>query len=173
MKVRGNTEIQAKNKEAVRRVCTQPSRKAKKRSDWYRLGPRRNGIRWHSLFPVGGMIRIATIMIILSGAFESFAQDDSIRYINGMPVNADDTVRHFPQNDFSPENNLQPVPAVALPDEVRETLKQELYEGWQDSIVYYQKNTELYLVPVKYENGVKIFGLNARGESVTYDEVSR
>lgn len=109
--------------------------------------------------------------IILSVA-SVFSQDDSTRYIFGIPVEAD-SVQDFPDQDFRPENQARPVPVNALPAEVRESLNAPQYQGWQDSTVYFQENTGLYIVPVRYEKGIRIFGLNAKGEPVTYDEVDR
>lgn len=113
---------------------------------------------------------LLTVAGITLGVASVFSQDDSSRYIFGLPVDAD-TVQDFPNHDFRPENDARPVPVYALPAEVRESLNEPQYEGWQDSTVYFQENTGLYLVPVKYANGIKIFGLNANGEPVTYDEV--
>lgn len=102
------------------------------------------------------------------------AQGDTIRYIQGLPVSDDDTVRQFPERDLQPANDLRPVGLPALPADVLEALDEEdQYRGWRDSIVYFQENTGLYLVPIKYKGGVKIFGVNKDGDPVTYDEVER
>lgn len=106
--------------------------------------------------------------------FPALSQDDSTRYINGLPVTEDDTVAQFPPTDLSPKTNLLPVPADALPPALVRTLNQEKqYRGWNDTTVYFNSNTKLYLVHVKTDEGVKIFGLNERGRPVTFDQVDR
>lgn len=104
----------------------------------------------------------------------SFSQNDSTRYINGLPVSEDDTVQNFPIQDLEPKDQLVALPPNALPaDLVKSLEKDELYAGWRDSTVYYDANTNLYFVHVKREGSVKIFGLNENGKPVTFSEVSR
>ena len=106
-------------------------------------------------------------------AVNVFAQDDSTRYIFGLPVNDDDSVGRFPDSDRAPVNVIIPVAAHELPGSLREVLEAEdQYEGWQDSTVYLQKNTGIYLVPIRNDKRVKIFGLNEKGDPVTYDETA-
>ena len=122
------------------------------------------------------MNRIVFIIaaIITFSAPDVFSQDDSTRYIFGLPVSDDDTTRAFPQRDHVPPNTIKPVGMVLLPDEVREALEsQDQYKGWQDSTIYLDLNTGLYIVPVKRGSRVRIYGLNKSGEPVTYSEVSR
>lgn len=100
-----------------------------------------------------------------------FAQSDSTRYINGLPVSEDDTAQ-VAKTDLDPKNTLTAVAPDELPDKLREVLdKDDQYKGWQDSTVYFQENTGLYLVPVRYEEGVKLFGLSERGHPVTFNEI--
>lgn len=112
--------------------------------------------------------------IIVLSSVQAFSQDDSTRYIFGLPVSDDDTARQFPQRDHLPPKKIKPVGTVALPDEVREALESDdLYTGWQDSTIYLDLNTNLYIVPIRHSDAVRIYGLNKKGERVTYDEVSR
>jgi hypothetical protein len=112
--------------------------------------------------------------VLLFATLVVHAQDDSTRYIHGLPVSEDDTATQFPRRDFQPQNKILPLPPYRLPDEVREALKtEEQYKGWRDTVIYFEENTGLYLVPIKYSEGVKIFGLNENGNPVTYDEVRK
>jgi hypothetical protein len=114
---------------------------------------------------------LAAIMVLVYSS--AFSQGDSTLYINGLPVSEDDTVQQFPAQEVPPTDKLKPVGVPQLPDEVREALEeQSQYSGWRDSTIYFEENTGLYLVPVKYEGGVRIFGLDENGEPVTYDEVA-
>lgn len=116
---------------------------------------------------------IATIIVCLL-AGSALAQDDSTRYIFGLPVSEDDTARQFPANDKRPHNRLTPVDISALPKSLRNVLENEAqYKGWRDSTIYFQRNTGLYLVPIKYDEGVKVYGLSENGDPVTYDDVAR
>jgi hypothetical protein len=108
---------------------------------------------------------------LLFGSASLKAQADSTRYINGMPVSQDDTATHVRQMDVEPYNRHVAVSPDDLPKKLRRVLDEEKYRGWQDTVIYYQKNTGIYIVPVKYSEGVKIFGLTERGEPVSFSEV--
>jgi hypothetical protein len=105
---------------------------------------------------------------------ETVAQEDSTRYINGLPVSEDDTARQFLENrDLEPLNRLAPVPVSQLPEKLLDELDaKEQYKGWRDTTVYFDRNTEIYHVPVRYAEGVKIFGMRENGDPVTFREVS-
>lgn len=112
--------------------------------------------------------------LVLLGNFPAFGQDDSTRYIHGIPVSDDDTVRNFPQRDRQPDNRYRPLSVAELPSGLLKVLDEEpQYDGWRDSTVYFEVNTDLYIVPVKYDGGVKIFGLQEDGNAVTYSDVSQ
>lgn len=109
--------------------------------------------------------------LLLLGVFPALGQDDSTRYIHGIPVSDDDTVRNFPQRDRDPHNRHRPLSVSDLPSGLRKILDEEpQYDGWRDSTVYYEVNTGLYIVPVKYDGGIKIFGLQEDGNAVTYSD---
>lgn len=113
------------------------------------------------------------IAFLCLSAFAVTAQGDSTRYIFGLPVTEDDTATEFPQRDLDPANRYTPVAADQLPSDLREALETgEQYAGWKDSTIYYQKNTGLYMVPIRYEGGVKLFGLTEKGHPVTYNEIT-
>jgi hypothetical protein len=102
------------------------------------------------------------------------AQNDSTRYINGLPVSEDDTVEQFIENDLGVKDKIRAVSTSELPRKVLKALKKgDQYNGWEDSVIYFDENTRLFLVPVKYEEGIKTFGINEDGHPVTFDEVTR
>jgi len=111
----------------------------------------------------------AAVLVFFSVA-SAFAQEDSTRY-STLPVSEEDTAQVL-QNDIEPENTLTAVPVNELPAKLRDVLeKEEQYRGWRDSTIYFQKNTGLYLVPVKHEEGVRLFGMNEHGHPVTFNEI--
>lgn len=121
------------------------------------------------------MIKIVLTIaaFILLGPMNAFSQNDSTRYINGLPVSEDDTVGQFPLEDLGAKNKLIAVELNDLPPKLMDALKKEKqYQGWQDSTIYFEKNTGIYHVRVKYEEGVKIFGLNANGDPVSFREIT-
>lgn len=118
--------------------------------------------------------KLLLLAACMLSAAELLGQNDSTKYRFGLPVSEDDTARHFPPTDFAPETRIQVVPASELPEEVLEALTtEEQYEGWRDTLVYFEKNTGLYRVPVKRKDGIRIFGLNKRGKPVTFDIVTQ
>lgn len=106
------------------------------------------------------------------GSIPSYSQEDSTAYIHGLPVSEDDMAQLF-VSEREQQRQLTPVSADALPKKVLKALRKgRQYEGWQDSLVYFDRNTRLFVVPVKTTDGVKVFGLNEDGNPVTFDEVS-
>ena len=88
-----------------------------------------------------------TLLILL--AAKSSAQNDSTRYINGLPVTEDDTARQSVQRDIEPKDKLRAVAPEALPADLLKALEdEEQYAGWRDSTVYYDVNTNLYIVHI-------------------------
>lgn len=128
---------------------------------------------WHGLFMRRRMDKVILIIaaLLLFGSGSLMGQADSTKYINGMPVSQDDTATHVKQMDVEPYNRHIAVAPGDLPKKLLRTLNEEKYRGWQDTVIYYQKNTGIYIVPVKYSEGVKIFGLTERGEPVSFSEV--
>ena len=117
-------------------------------------------------------MNIAALCILF--ALPAFSQNDSTRYINGLPVTEDDTTRQFLQGDLEPKNKVTRVSPNAIPAELLKALNTESqYQGWKDSTVYFEANTGLYLIPIKTGEGVRIYGLDRKGNPVTFDEISR
>jgi hypothetical protein len=117
------------------------------------------------------MLFTAALLCLL--AAESSAQNDSTRYINGLPVTEDDTARQVVQSDIEPKDKLRAVAPEALPADLLKTLEdEEQYAGWRDSTVYFDANTNLYIVHIKSGDAVKIIGLNENGKPVTFSELS-
>ena len=116
---------------------------------------------------------ILSVAAFLSVTFFVNAQNDSTRYINGLPVTNDDTVEQFIENDLGVKDKIRAISTSELPRKVLKALKKgDQYDGWEDSVIYFDENTRLFMVPVKYEEGIKIFGINEDGHSVTFDEVT-
>ena len=114
----------------------------------------------------------AAATLFFLAATAAYAQHDSTRYINGLPVGEDDTAQ-VSSGDLAPVNRITPIPPANLPARLRDALEEgDQYNGWQDTIIYREENTGLYLVPLKYEGRVKVFGLNERGHPVTFREVT-
>jgi hypothetical protein len=113
------------------------------------------------------------IVVLLFCARAGRAQDDSTRYINGLPVTADDSIAATPPEDRPPFNRLIPVAGSKLPRQLLAVLEKESqYEGWRDTTIYLDQNTHLYIVPLRRSDGIRIFGLNKRGDPVTFREVA-
>ncbi|MEO5603496.1 MAG: hypothetical protein ABIR06_21425 [Cyclobacteriaceae bacterium] len=122
------------------------------------------------------MVKVLTVIAALMALNTSavYSQADSTQYIFGLPVTKDDTARRSLEQDVEPKNNLEIVSIGKLPNRVRKVLDKEAqYKGWQDSLIYFNTNTRLFVVPVKNGNTIKIYGLNENGRPVTFSEVTR
>src|SRR5690349_13184665 len=118
------------------------------------------------------IITIAALWLVFT--LPAFSQNDSTRYINGLPVTEDDTTGLFLQSDLEPKNKVTKVRRNEIPAELLKALNTDSqYQGWQDSTVYFESNTGLYLIPIKTEDGVRVYGVDRKGNPVTFDEVSR
>jgi hypothetical protein len=118
--------------------------------------------------------QVLTAAALLLAIIFAKAQNDSTRYINGLPVSEDDTVEQFINNDLGQKDQIKAVSPTELPRKVLKALKKgDQYDGWEDSTIYFDENTRLYLVPVKYKDGIKTFGINESGHPVTFDEVTK
>ncbi len=119
-------------------------------------------------------IRLIIAAFLSLSAIAVYSQADSTRYINGLPVPENDTVTNSSPPDLPPANRMVPMEVNQLPAGVLEALqREEQYEGWQDTTIYHDTNAGLYLVPLRYKDGIKIFGLNDKGDPLTYNEVIR
>jgi|GEM_PF-5513888 len=117
-----------------------------------------------NLLPLG----IFCVLLVL----QTHGQDDSTQYIDGIPVTESDTARDFPSNDFYPKDHHELIQRTKLPVQLRKVLDHNsLYHGWQQFPVYLDKNSNLYMIRIKQENILKVFGLDDHGNVVTYDEV--
>ncbi len=121
------------------------------------------------------MVKVLTVIAALMALNTAavYSQADSTQYIFGLPVTKDDTARRSLEQDFQPKN-LEIVSISKLPNRVRKVLDKEAqYKGWQDSLVYFNTNTKLFVIPVKNGSTIKIYGLNENGRPVTFSEVTR
>jgi hypothetical protein len=120
------------------------------------------------------MMKMAALLLFLIAWTQSAAQQqDSTIYVNGIPVSEDDTVANFPQTDFFPKENHRRVGTEKIPSKLRKALDTKpQFRKWEQTGVYFDTNTKLYIVKVPLENGYRIFGLDADGKPVTFDEVS-
>lgn len=123
------------------------------------------------LMDVLGMRYIITtiICVLCFGIGDSNAQSDSTTYQFGLPVEEDDTVQNFPQQDLAPENHYRKMSINELPVKLRKRLRTSDYEGWEKSGVYYDKNSDLYYVRVRRGEEIRSIGLNRNGKPVTFN----
>jgi hypothetical protein len=91
-----------------------------------------------------------------------------------LPVNENDTTGEIPQNDVGRKTVVEVVAPAKLPAALRKVLDSEdQYHGWRDSLIYFNRNTRLFIVPVKHDSNVSIYGLDEKGNPVTFSEVTR
>ncbi|HYC86708.1 MAG TPA: hypothetical protein VEB86_15855 [Chryseosolibacter sp.] len=112
-------------------------------------------------------------VICLMLASRAWAQDDSIRYRHGIPVTENDTTENDLVEDRYPHERLTRILPENLPSQLRRALERKsVYTGWEKFPVYFNENTNLYIIRIKTDRTIKVFGLNHAGKGVTYDEMS-
>jgi hypothetical protein len=118
---------------------------------------------------------LAVLLFCMSaGLSKSFGQTDSTVFHQGLPVSHDDTVRNFPHYDYYPQTRMIIVPYEQLPGKLQRTLKtKDMYKGWDQFPVYYNKNTDLYDIRFMEGNDTTVIGMNKSGKPVTYGKRSK
>jgi hypothetical protein len=97
--------------------------------------------------------------------------DDTVQFIQGLPVMDEDTVQHVPQPDVAPYQNKQSIKPQQLPHGVRNALnKNDLFANWQKEEILFDKNTGLYWIHFNKDNKVSSYGFNSRGDIVSLKE---
>lgn len=113
---------------------------------------------------------LLTSFIILN-SFLTQAQEDSIQLIYGLPITGDDTADDQRSRLHNNVRRVVALPLQELPDDLVRTLDgNDIYSGWRDTVVYLDETSKLYIVPVRYEGGIRTFRMNARGRPVAFDD---
>lgn len=95
---------------------------------------------------------------------------DSTIYYNGIPI-YEDSVQNSPQQDLAPYDRYVAVPNDRLPKALKRQLtKHDRFNGWNQFPVLLDTNTDVYLIRVRNHHIIRMFGLDAEGRPVTYDE---
>jgi hypothetical protein len=104
----------------------------------------------------------------------AFAQNDSLEFIHGLPVIEDDTVQQFPQEDLEPLSNYTRIAKNEIPPRLQRTLKHDdLYKGWENSPIYLDRNTGLYILHLSSATSVRTYRFNESGKPVSYSETAK
>lgn len=111
----------------------------------------------------------SVLAICVAAAVPSFAQDDSVRLIHGLPV-AEDTVNEevtsTPLLHSAEEISPDDLPAKV----VRALRRKEIYRGWEEGRIFFERKPGLYRIEIPVGDVTRIFGLDTAGRPVTYDE---
>jgi hypothetical protein len=115
------------------------------------------------------LITYALICLLSSALYAQ--DDDTIQFIQGLPVIEEDTVQQVPQPDVTPYQNKQIIKPQQLPPGVRNALnKDSLFVNWQREEILVDKNTGLYWINFNIENKRRSYGFNSRGDIVSFKE---
>jgi hypothetical protein len=120
-------------------------------------------------------MKIICVALFLIGGLcpALMAQADSTRFEYGLPVTDDDTAKNFPSADIYPLKSYQRLNATQLPKKVLKALRRKEYKGWQQGDLYFDRNTEIYIVEVPRDKDVYVFGLSEEGKPVSLDIYTR
>ncbi len=106
-------------------------------------------------------------ILVLLFKLPVFAQEDSTEYEYGLPVTEDDTARNFPSVDLYPPANLKRLIPPQLPRRVLRALTRESqYKGWETGELYYDRNTDRYLIQIPRDDDMYVYTLSPEGKPV-------
>lgn len=114
------------------------------------------------------------ILLLLIGPFIAQAQQkdltDSTEFRYGLPVSNDDTVKQV-RSDLDPANQWISVERSEIPKRLKRTLeRQDIYEGWEQGDLFFDKSINRYLLRMREGNVVRTYGLAADGSPVSFTE---
>lgn len=99
----------------------------------------------------------------------SFAQEDSVRLIHGLPV-VEDTV----SEEVTPTPRLDSAEKISprdLPPRVMRALqRKDVYRGWERGRIFFEREAGLYRIEIPVGAVTRVIGLDTAGRPVTYDE---
>lgn len=112
---------------------------------------------------------LVVFFFCIATAVPSFAQDDSIRLIHGLPV-VEDTVSE--EVTFTPRlDSAEEISPGDLPPKVMRALqRKDIYRGWEEARIFFEREAGLYRIEIPAGAVVRIIGLDTTGRPVTYDE---
>jgi hypothetical protein len=116
---------------------------------------------------------ITAIILFLGAASARGQDDDTIKYVHGLPVTGEDTLQQVPPDDVAPVDSIVQLSAEQIPRELfRELNENPLYKGWQNHTLQIDKNTGLYWLHIRDRETVRSYGFNRDGKPVSVREKS-
>lgn len=95
---------------------------------------------------------------------------DSTEFRFGLPISNDDTTKQV-RSDQDPANQWVAVPPSGLPRKLKRALdRNEVYEGWENGKIFFDKSINQYLLRMRNGNAITTYGLAADGSPVSFTE---
>jgi hypothetical protein len=119
-------------------------------------------------------MKLSAVIVLLAAlmfcAKLTLAQTDTITYIRGLPQSGEvldkrDSMDHPP---FNKRTNISP---EQLPSSVVKALdKDDLYSGWRNGEIEFDRNTGFYYILIKDEKVMRKYVMSKDGNVVSLDE---
>jgi hypothetical protein len=74
-----------------------------------------------------------------------------------------------PSTTFTPSNNgtqISPLQADQIPNSLRQTLQGDMYKGWENSTIYYDRSTNEYSMDLDTEAGARSYRFDDNGNAI-------
>ena len=113
------------------------------------------------------------ITILTVPAATLLAQDDdTIRFVHGLPITGEDTAQQVPQPDVAPFDKFVIVSPAELPSGLATELdKNDLMKNWRsDARIEFDRNTGVYWINFAAGGRLRSYGYNADGNPVSIKE---
>ena len=76
--------------------------------------------------------------------------------------------------DLPPFQEMILMSKDTIPTRLRKTLQDNpLYSGWEGAPLYFDKNTDLYMLYMKNEKAITVYGFSEKGKAITYNSYSK
>jgi hypothetical protein len=89
------------------------------------------------------------------------------------PLQNDKYATEVPK-DSPPYKNQIEVAREDIPVRLLKTLQRDdLYKGWENSTIYLDENTHIYMLRMKRNSTITTYGFNKNGKAVTFDSFTQ
>jgi hypothetical protein len=113
----------------------------------------------------------ASLSFLLLALAAGAQDDDTIRFIHGLPETGEDTSQQIPQEDLGAKDSIVQISHEQIPHALLRTLSREpQYKGWETDGLELDNNTKVYWIHITDKNTIRSYGFRDNGQLVSVRE---